>query len=811
MPDIIQLDELTINQIAAGEVIERPASVVKELVENSIDAGATNITVEVTKGGIESIKIIDNGCGIKQEDIGMAFERHATSKIRTAKDLQTVTSMGFRGEALASVAAIAEVEMITKCENEIGTRIIIKAGKIQKIEPVAAPKGTTIIVTNLFFNTPVRYKFLKKDYTEVGYIDEIIRNLALINRNISFKLINNGKQLVKTTGTNDAKTVIYSLYDEDVANNIVEVEFIDNEYKITGLVGKPDIARSNRKNQIFFVNGRSIKDRLLYSAVEKAYKGMIPIGRFGFCILNIQIPPKDVDVNVHPAKLEVRFSHEQRVFKLIYETILKALNSIDLTSSTQKADFKIASDVLLELDERTNTKSNVELNENKKEYLKINRNEEIEKTENLNKPNIDDILKEEQQRLDLENIETSETSEDDKKVEFLKLKNQMQNFDINNLDVKNKPNIDDIINKYKEKYGAPQEVLKQIDNQNIDENISDDENTDIDKLKVPKEEALFGNIDFGEDKENENTTLNSNTARTQQIQERAEILKNKQEEIDVEKEKIKEKIIQAKEGKTITDVEVELELEEESKQEEKQQNVNFDSMYEKAFGTEVLEKKLERRRQEEEISINKEMRKATSATLFKNGKAPYKVIGVLFKTYIIIEFREEMYIIDQHAAHERVLYEKVKANYYENADKNMQQLLMPDVITLSYKEFELAKNNRDIFIKAGFEFDEFGINKIRLNAVPAMCEILNTRELFLDILDEIDGAPTSGRQAIEERFLATVACKAAVKANMALSEIEIKSLLDEIFKLPNPFTCPHGRPTAIKMTKYDIERKFSRK
>ncbi|MGP1608346.1 MAG: DNA mismatch repair endonuclease MutL [Clostridium sp.] len=801
MPDIIQLDELTINQIAAGEVIERPSSVVKELVENSIDAGATNITVEVTKGGIESIKIVDDGCGIKQEDIGMAFERHATSKIRTAKDLETVTSMGFRGEALASVAAIAEVEMITKCENEIGTRIIIKAGKIQKIEPVAAPKGTTITVTNLFFNTPVRYKFLKKDYTEVGYIDEIIRNLALINRHISFKLINNGKQLVKTTGTNDSKNVIYSLYDEDIANNIVEVEFGDDEYKISGLVGKPDIARSNRKNQIFFVNGRSIKDRLLYSAVEKAYKGMIPIGRFGFCILNIQIPPKDVDVNVHPAKLEVRFSHEQRVFKLIYETILKALNSTDLTSSTQKADFKIASDVLLELDERTN----IELNENKKEYLKINRNEELDNQDDKNKTNIDEILKEEQKRLDSE-----KENENTKDSEFLKLKNQMQNFDINNVDIKNKPNIDDIINKYKEKHGAPQEVLKQIDNQNTEENLENNsENEEDNKLKVPEEEALFGNINFVEDEENENTDINSNAVRTQQIQERAELLRNKKEEMDLEKEKIKEKIIQAKEGKPIT--EVELELEEESKQEEKQQNVNFDSMYEKAFGTEVLEKKLERRRQEEEISINKEMRKATSATLFKNGKAPYKVIGVLFKTYIIIEFREEMYIIDQHAAHERVLYEKVKANYYENADKNMQQLLMPDVITLSYKEFELAKNNREIFQKAGFEFDEFGINKIRLNAVPAMCEILNTRELFLDILDEIDGAPTSGRQAIEERFLATVACKAAVKANMALSEIEIKSLLDEIFKLPNPFTCPHGRPTAIKMTKYDIERKFSRK
>lgn len=807
MPDIIQLDELTINQIAAGEVIERPSSVVKELVENSIDAGATNITVEVTKGGIESIKIVDDGCGIKQEDIGMAFERHATSKIRTAKDLETVTSMGFRGEALASVAAISEVEMITKCENEIGTRIIIKAGKIQKIEPVAAPKGTTITVTNLFFNTPVRYKFLKKDYTEVGYIDEIIRNLALINRHISFKLINNGKQLVKTTGTNDAKNVIYSLYDEDIANNIVEVEFGDDEYKISGLVGKPDIARSNRKNQIFFVNGRSIKDRLLYSAVEKAYKGMIPIGRFGFCILNIQIPPKDVDVNVHPAKLEVRFSYEQRVFKLIYETILKALNSTDLTSSTQKADFKIASDVLLELDERTNIKSNAELNENKKEYLKINRNEELDNQDDKNKTNIDEILKEEQKRLDSEKEKEIENTKDS---EFLKLKNQMQNFDINNVDIKNKPNIDDIINKYKEKHGAPQEVLKQIDNQNTEENLENNsENEEDNKLKVPEEEALFGNINFVEDEENENIDINSNTSRTQQIQERAELLRNKKEEMDLEKEKIKEKIIQAKEGKTIT--EVELELEEESKQEEKHQNVNFDSMYEKAFGTEVLEKKLERRRQEEEISINKEMRKATSATLFKNGKAPYKVIGVLFKTYIIIEFREEMYIIDQHAAHERVLYEKVKANYYENADKNMQQLLMPDVITLSYKEFELAKNNREIFQKAGFEFDEFGINKIRLNAVPAMCEILNTRELFLDILDEIDGAPTSGRQAIEERFLATVACKAAVKANMVLSEIEIKSLLDEIFKLPNPFTCPHGRPTAIKMTKYDIERKFSRK
>ena len=326
MGNIVLLDDLTINKIAAGEVIERPASVIKEMVENSIDAGANNITVEIRNGGISYIKITDNGKGIVEDDLEIAFERHATSKIRSADDLNTVTSMGFRGEALASIAAIARVEMVSKtAEQENGYKVVVEGGKILDKTVTGSPVGTSITVTNLFYNTPVRYKFLKKDFTEAGYIEDTISRIALVHPEIAIKLINTGRTVIQTNGNGDLKTVIYSIYGKDIANALIETDYMYEDMHVYGVIGKPEIARSNRSNQIFFVNKRFIKDKALSSAAEKAYKGMIPLGKFSFLVLNIDMNPSKVDVNVHPAKLEVRFEDENMVFKAVYHAIKDSL------------------------------------------------------------------------------------------------------------------------------------------------------------------------------------------------------------------------------------------------------------------------------------------------------------------------------------------------------------------------------------------------------------------------------------------------------------------------------------------------------
>ena len=339
MGNIVLLDDLTINQIAAGEVIERPASVVKEMVENSIDAGATNITVEIKNGGISFIKITDNGKGIAKDDLEIAFERHATSKIRSAEDLDKVTSMGFRGEALASIAAIANVELTSKTKDQdVVYRIVLEAGEVLEKEEAGCSVGTSIVVRNLFFNTPVRYKFLKKDYTETGYIEDVITRIALVNPNIAIKLINTGKTVIQTNGSGDLKNVIYSIYGKDIANGVLELSYKYDDITINGVIGKPEIARSNRSNQLFFVNKRYIKDKTLTAATEQAYKGLIPIGKFGFVILNLEINPAKVDVNVHPAKLEVRFEEENKVFQAIYHGIKDTLLKSELVSGSSNEE-----------------------------------------------------------------------------------------------------------------------------------------------------------------------------------------------------------------------------------------------------------------------------------------------------------------------------------------------------------------------------------------------------------------------------------------------------------------------------------------
>ena len=711
MGNIVLLDELTINQIAAGEVIERPASVVKELIENSIDAGATNITVEIKNGGISYIRITDNGKGIMPDDMEIAFERHATSKIRQAKDLETVKSMGFRGEALASIAAIARVELVSKTESsDIGRKVVVEGGKIISNEEIGCPKGTTITVQNLFFNTPVRYKFLKKDFTEFGYIEDAVTRIALINPNIAIRLINSGKTVIQTSGNNDMKTVIYNIYGKDIAENCLNVDYTYEDIKVTGVVGKPIISRSNRSNQLFFVNKRYVKDKALTSAAEQGFKGMITIGKFGFLILNISVDPHKVDVNVHPAKLEVRFEEESKVFKAIYHSIKETLLKEDLVSEAEKIKN-------IDITKKTN------IQEPKQIY-----NTEVTKSKDNTTPIFGSLFKK---------IKNSQMSKEDEEISGVK-NNPIEEI------FRNRENKEENINEIK----------------NIDENI-----------KTDKE-----NIETIENKEPIKPIENKSD------------LNNIMEKVH--------------------------KLEENSMEPDEK---NFDEMYAKMFGRLPIEENVQ-----EDNKLNEDAEEyhfddvnTENMSLFTknniNSIPNYKFIGIAFSTYIIIEMEKELYIIDQHAAHERIMYEKIKKNYYSDGPKESQLMLLPDIITLTHKEMGIAKDNMELFEKAGFTLEEFGENTIKLTGVPNVCIDLETRELFLETLDEINTVARTAKQEIEERFIATVACKAAVKANMALTREEVDELMKELLVLPNPFTCPHGRPTAVRMSKSEIEKKFSRR
>ncbi len=703
MGKIVLLDDLTINQIAAGEVIERPASVVKELMENSIDAGATSVSVEVKNGGINQIKIIDNGSGIAKDDLSFAFERHATSKIRTADDLENVKSMGFRGEALASIAAIAHVEVITKTEEEFtGNKIVLEGGEILEQEEIGAQKGTTIIISNLFYNTPVRYKFLKKDYTELGYIEDTVKRIALANPNVAIKLLNENKTIIKTNGNGELRTAIYNIYGKETTDGLIDVDYTYEDIKITGVIGKPEIARGNRSYQLFFVNKRYIKDKTLSAGAEQAFKGLLPIGKFGFLILNIQIEPRLIDVNVHPTKLEIRFQEEQKVFKAIYHAIREALLKGDLIKNTEKEETNI--------------------------IAKENAIQEQPKIEN-------GVLE------------------------------QKQNLNSN----------ENLIQEHNKQEILDNEITTMEKNENSD--IENQETRRINIIKeTPKEEKTGGLFGIFKKKNNE-------------IEENVE--KNAIEEIFAYKSNESYK--------------------EDNIQNDEEDEIKFDEMYNKTFGVNIGEQN-----ENAEKITNYAFADSKNISVFEDEKEysqipAYKYCGSVFSTYIIIEMGNEMYIIDQHAAHERVLYEEIKQNYYKDTKKESQIMLLPDIITLSHKEKSIVRENIDLFKKAGFMLEEFGENTIRLIGVPSICMDMDTKELFLEILDTIDTVAITAKQEKEDRFIATIACKAAVKANMSLEKEEVDNLMKKLLVLPNPFTCPHGRPTAIKMDKMDLERKFNRR
>ena len=645
MGDIVLLDEQTINKIAAGEVVDRPASIVKELVENSIDAKATAISIEIYKGGVSYIKIIDNGTGFKSDDIDLAFERHATSKIRKEEDLSKITSMGFRGEALASVAAISKITLTTKNVNEsIGTRVRVEAGNILQKQEIPAVDGTQIEIRDVFYNVPARFKFLKKDYTEAGYIEDVVTRIALSNPYISFRYINNGKTIIQTSGTGNLHDTIYDIFGKEIYNTVVPIEYEMADMTVTGMIGLPSISRSTRMHQYTFINNRYIKDKTIATAIDKACEQKFAINKHPFIVCNLKMNPAFIDVNVHPAKLEVKFSDEAKVFDVIYHAVRSALEK----NNKETSPFSIV--------------------------------KEEQKIEQISKDLVNNgVIQKEEKKFDFESATKK---------------------------LYNKPSV-------------------QVNTNSLIESLNDkigDINTE-----VLEEKVVDNNV--------------------------VENVENNQKSLDK---------------------------------------------------TEQLE-------QTETPQFNVETYEEEPSML-QNEKEPilYKYIGNVFDTYIIIQIEDKMYIIDQHAAHERLLYEQIKEAYYSK-DRQSQLLLIPILVKLSEKEMDSVLNNKEMFEKSGFILEEFGEDTIKISGVPNIGYDIDYKSMFIDTIEELLGANKTEKSEKEFRFLATLACKAAVKGKMKLDTKEQISLIDQMVKLDNPFTCPHGRPTAYPISKYEIERKFLRK
>ena len=791
MGNIVLLDDLTINKIAAGEVIERPASVIKEMVENSIDAGATYVTVEIKNGGISFIRITDNGKGIEKDDVEIAFERHATSKIRNADDLDTVKSMGFRGEALASIAAIANVELVSKTEDEpIGNRIVVEGGDVLSFDEIGCSKGTTITVRNLFFNTPVRYKFLKKDFTESGYIEDVVTRIALVHPEIAIKFINAGKIVLQTNGNGDLAGVIYSIFGKEVANNIIKVDYEYEYMKIKGVIGTPVIARSNRSNQIFFVNKRYIKDKTLSSAVEQGFKGMLPIGKFAFLVLDIEMPPAKVDVNVHPAKLEVRFAEESVAFKAMFHAVKDTLlNAGFMTDREKTEEIKKANEKAFKIENAEEMAKKTYSIQNEQSNNII---EDVFNSRNSNEPEkkVNSVLENKTVMSNQEIFDKLKSLQDDLKKE-----------------VEQNPNLQ-LTDTYKEMEQKYNEIITPVVEQEtkIEQEKSDEEVPEkIEENKVEEinsenleNDTIIPIVFDGQEEKKEETipfeTVTNEYETTEDEEEPTQTLK--EESLEETKDEVKTPL-----------------------QEGKEKILSFEEMYKELFGKEPYggRKQPEEQKNEEDddgfYALDDKIEDKNVSIFESNAddkKIQYKFIGIAFNTYIILEIDDELYIMDQHAAHERIMYEKVKKNFLEQGQKESQLLLLPDIITLTHKEMDIAKDNMQLFRQAGFVLEEFGENTIKLSGVPDICVDLDTQELFKETLDEINTVARTAKQEKEEKFLATVACKAAVKAHMRLTKEEVDSLMEELLKLPNPFTCPHGRPTVIKMSKYEIERKFAR-
>lgn len=616
MPNIAILNQETIDKIAAGEVVERPCSVVKELVENAIDAGSTAITVEIKEGGISFIRITDNGCGIERDQVAVAFYRHSTSKIRSAEDLLTVKSLGFRGEALSSISAVARVELITKTYDELtGTRYVIEGSKELSNEEIGAPDGTTFIVKDLFYNVPARRKFLKTAQTEGSYISDMVEKLALSHPDISFKFINNNQTKLHTSGNGNRKDIIYHIFGREISSSLLEVKHECEYFKVEGFIGKPVITRGNRNYENYFINGRYVKSNILSRAIEEAYKSFLMQHQYPFTVLYFTFF-SELDVNVHPTKMELRFDNNNEIYVELCDTIYAILSHKEM---------------------------------------------------------------------------------------------------IPEVPVDSTPAPKKIVHEYKEPIPEPFEKRR------------------INEVRAAESRSVYGQSVTSTVKNYSATEPAAKAPETSTAYEPAQVVTGTQQ--------------------TLGD-------------------------YDKVFLTE-------------------------------SSKKQFSIIGQLFKTYWLIEFEDKLYIIDQHAAHEKVLYEKTMARL-ANKDFTSQRISPPIVMTLDARESEMLEKYRPQIEQFGYEVEHFGGKEYMISAIPDNLFNIDMKDLFIEMLDDFSNA--TGRQTpdIITEKVASMSCKAAVKGNDKLTLHEINELIDELLSLDNPYNCPHGRPTIISMSKYEIEKKFKR-
>lgn len=711
------LDQNTINKIAAGEVIEKPSSVIKELVENSIDSGATAVTVEVKGGGLSFLRVTDNGAGIKKDEVKLAFLRHATSKLVTVEDLLSISSLGFRGEALASIAAVAQVEMITKTADDVtGLRYQIHGGKEISSEEIGAPGGTTIIVRNLFYNTPARKKFMKTDATETSYIYDLMCRICMSHPEISFKFIANGTGKLFTSGNGKLRDIIYHIYGRDITSNLLEINAENDYMKISGYIARPCISRGNRSFEGYYVNHRYIKSAVLTKAIEDAFRTFVMIHKFPFTEINFQVRPDLLDVNVHPTKMELKFANSQDIYSFTYNAIRETLLFKELIP-----DVAPGKDPKPETFKQRDVGNAPEAFENK-------RREEIVRAEERTVPQSQpEQLRPAEPQSQPEQLRSAETQTSPQQLCPIEPQTSSQ---------------------------PVRPVIEIIDETSSSNNKGSDV---IDNNKTEKPAGNYIYADRNNDLERaivqNRNVVNESPAYTAPAPARPSVTA-------------------ATQDSTVSAASDAAYIEEAGKKYVQQ------DMFQEKF-------------------------------LTKEARAKHRLIGQLFKTYWLIEYDGKFFIMDQHAAHEKVKYEELMENY-KNKKIYSQYLMPPAVVTLSAAEIEFLHENMEMFEALGYQIENFGGREFKLNAVPDNLFGLDGRELFIDFIAD---ASSSAKKVTIDTFihkLSTMACKAAIKGNTEISFKEADALIDQLLKLENPYTCPHGRPTVISMTESEIEKKFKR-
>lgn len=722
MPQITLLSQETIDKIAAGEVVERPSSVVKELVENAIDAKATAVTVEIKEGGISFIRITDNGCGIERSQVPLAFLRHSTSKIKSVEDLMCISSLGFRGEALSSIAAVSQVELITKTYGELtGTRYVIEGSKEKENEEVGAPDGTTFIVRNLFYNTPARRKFLKTAQTEGNYVGDLMERLALSHPDVSFKFINNGQTKMHTSGNSNEKDMIYHIYGRDITASILPVN-VENEYfKVKGFIGKPLISRGNRNYESFFINGRYIKSALLSKAVEEAYKGFMMQHQYPFCVLYFSMDTEILDVNVHPTKMELRFSNNEEIYRKLYQMIRDTLTHKEFIPEVPVEEKK----------------------PEKRTPLPVKTPEPFEKRRLLDLRN--SIAKDSPYEPKYPNRDRLTGAQTPRKTDTVALdhiKRETKASEPENLSVFQKLLS---ANKTSPAEGDAKEPT-----------VTESWNTAEKSVKPTWTDAVH----------------DSGAYMKEQQTDRA---KTSEEPMQTEVSPAAESVPTASSAQAADSMQVTNFM----------QNAATTVYEQQTFLTE------------------------DSGFLTQDAAKKHRIIGQLFDTYWLIEYEDKLFIIDQHAAHEKVLYERTMKRVREK-EFTSQRISPPIILTLSLEEQEMLERYEAQITMFGYEIEPFGGKEYAITAIPADFEAVDMKSMFIDMLDDFTNI--SGREAPELILekVASMSCKAAIKGGNHISRPEAEQLIDELLTLENPYHCPHGRPTIISMTKYEIEKKFKR-